>query len=155
PPGQTARLPELAAEQVRLKVDVIVAQFTPAATAAKAATTVIPIVMAGVGNPIETGLITSLAQPGGNIKGGALLASELGGKSVQLLREAVPSMRRVAVLLNATDPFAKPYLEQIQIAARTLAVDVQPIKVNGSSELEAAFPRLSKDRIDALIVQPS
>jgi ABC-type uncharacterized transport system substrate-binding protein len=155
PAGQADRLPDLAAELVRLKVDVILAQFTPAATAAKAATTAIPIVMAPAGNPIETGLIASLARPGGNVTGVAGVASELGGKSVQLMREMMPAVRRMAALLNATDPFAKPLLEQIQLAARTVAIDIEPLKVSGGAELEAAFSQMSKARIEAVVVQPS
>ena len=155
PAGQADRLSDLAAELVRLKVDVIVAQFTPASTAAKAATTAIPIVMAPAGNPVETGLIASLAQPGGNVTGVAGLASELGGKSVQLMREMVPSARRVAALLNAKDPFSKPLLEQIQLAARTVAFDIRAVRVSGGEELEAAFAQMSSERIQAVIVQPS
>ena len=155
PPGQGDRLPDLAAELVRLKVDVILAQFTPAATAAKAATTAIPIVMAPAGNPIETGLIASLARPGGNVTGVAGVASELGGKSVQLMREMIPSARRMAALLNAKDPFAKPLLEQILLAARLVAVEIHPVRVSGREELEAAFSQMTKERIEAVIVQPS
>src|SRR5262245_57985785 len=155
PTRQADRLPELAAELVRLKVDVIIAQFTPAATAAKVATTNIPIVMAPVGNPIETGLIASLARPGVNITGVAGVASELGGKSVQLMREMLPSARRAAALLNAKDPFAKPLLDQIELAARNVALEIHPMRVGGTEELEAAFSQMSRERIDAVIVQPS
>jgi len=92
--------------------------------------------MAPAGNPIETGLVANLARPGGNVTGVAGVASELGGKNVQLIREMMPSARRLAALLNATDPFAKPFLEQIQSAARTVAVDIQAIRVSGSEELD-------------------
>src|SRR5437899_1352916 len=98
--GQAGRLPELAAELVRLKVDVIVAWFTPAARAAKQATPDIPIVMALVGNPVETGLVESLARPGGNVTGMAGVGSELAGKCVELIREMLPAGRRIAVLAN-------------------------------------------------------
>ena len=155
PAGQADQIPGLAAELVRLKVDVIVAQFTPAALAAKAATTAIPVIMAPAGNPIETRLVASLARPGGNVTGVAGVASELGGKNVQLIREMMPSVRRVAALLNATDLFAKPFLEQIQLAARTVAVDIQPMKISRGEELEAAFLQMSRERIEAVIVQPS
>ncbi len=103
PVGQADRLPDLVAELVRLKVDVIVAQFTPAALAAKAATTAIPIVMAPAGNPIETGLVANLARPGGNVTGVAGVASELGGKNVQLIREMMPSARRARPLTLTSD----------------------------------------------------
>src|SRR5262245_28477144 len=110
--GQIDRLPELAAELVRLKVDVIVTWFTPTAVAAKQATREIPIVMAETGDPIGTGLVISLPRPGGNVTGIASVTAELAGKSVQLIRDMLPSARRVTALANATDPFSKPFLEQ-------------------------------------------
>ena len=113
--GQIDRLPELAAELVRLKVDVIVTWFTPTAVAAKQATREIPIVMAETGDPIGTGLVMSLPRPGGNVTGIASVTAELAGKSVQLIRDMLPSARRVTALANATDPFSKPFLEQIQL----------------------------------------
>src|SRR6266487_1031319 len=106
--GQINRLPELAAELVRLKVDVIVTWFTPTAVAAKQATREIPIVMAETGDPIGTGLVMSLPRPGGNVTGIASVTAELAGKSVQLIRDMLPSARRVTALANATDPFSKP-----------------------------------------------
>ena len=116
--GQTERLSALAMELVGLKVDVIIAQFTAAAQAAKAATTTIPIVMAAVGDPVEAGLVASLVRPGGNITGSAALASELAGKSVQLINElGLLSTRRVAVMASATNPFTKPFLDHIRLAA--------------------------------------
>src|SRR5262249_51994386 len=111
--GQINRLPELAAELVRLKVDVIVTWFTPTAVAAKQATREIPIVMAETGDSVGTGLIMSLPRPGGNVTGIASVTAELAGKSVQLIRDMLPSARRVTALANATDPFSKPFLEQI------------------------------------------
>src|SRR6478672_10504152 len=113
--GQIDRLPELAAELVRLKVDVIVTWFTPTAVAAKQATREIPIVMAETGDPIGTGLVASLPRPGGNVTGMASVTAELAGKSVQLIRDMLPSARRVTALANATDPFSKPFLQQIQL----------------------------------------
>src|SRR5262245_4543184 len=107
--GKASLLTEAAAELVRLKVDVIVAYQTPAVTAAKQATSEVPIVMAGA-EALRTGLVASLAQPGGNITGMAGYGPELGGKNIELIREVLPSGRRVAVLANATDPFTKPYL---------------------------------------------
>jgi putative ABC transport system substrate-binding protein len=153
--GKANLLPELAAELVHLKVDIIVVWHTPVAHAAKQATHEIPIVMADVGDPVGTGLIASLARPGGNITGLAGITAELAGKSVQLIREMLPSARRVVALLNATDPFAKPFLEHIQRAARTVGVDIQPVKVDRGEEFEAAFLRMSRERIDVVIVQPS
>ena len=153
--GQINRLPELAAELVRIKVDVIVTWFTPAAQAAKRATREIPIVMALVGNPIETGLVESLARPGGNITGMAGVAAELAGKSVQLIREMMPSARRVAALANAPDPFSKPFVENIRLAGAATGTIIDVIMLRGVAEVEAAFPAMEKDRPDAVIVQPS
>jgi len=154
PAGQAERLPDLAMELVGLKVDVIVAQFTAAAQAAKAATTTIPIVMAAVGDPVEAGLVVSLARPGGNVTGSAALAGELAGKSVQLIKELL-SARRIAVMASSTNPFTKPFLDQIQLAAGLLDVDIQQIMIGSAEELDAAFAQVSKNRIDAVIVQPS
>ena len=153
--GQINRLPELAAELVRIKVDVIVTWFTPAAQAAKRATREIPIVMALVGNPIETGLVESLARPGGNITGMAGVAAELAGKSVQLIREMMPSARRVAALANAPDPFSKPFVENIRLAGAATGTIIDVIMLRGVAEVEAAFPAMEKDKPDAIIVQPS
>jgi ABC-type uncharacterized transport system substrate-binding protein len=113
--GHLERLPELANELVRLKVDIIVTWFTPTAVAAKQATHEIPIVMAETGDPIGTGLVASLPRPGGNVTGMASVTAELAGKSVQLIREMLPAARRVTALANATDPFSKPFLEQIRL----------------------------------------
>src|SRR5579859_7008987 len=105
--GETNRLPELAAELVRLKVNMIVPWFTPAAIAAKQATREIPIVCAACGDMVGTGLVESLARPGGNVTGNSSLNAELAGKTVELIRDMVPSAKRVAALANATDPFSK------------------------------------------------
>ena len=106
--GHLDRLPELAAELVRLKIDIIVTWFTPAALAAKQATLEIPIVMADAGDPVGMGLVASLPRPGGNVTGIAGMTAELAGKSVQLIRDMLPWARRVTALANATDPFSKP-----------------------------------------------
>ncbi len=153
PQDQVDRLPEVAADLVRLNVDVIVAQFTAAAQAAKAATTVIPIVMAAVGDPVGTGLVSSLARPGGNVTGSAAFAAEAAGKGLQILKEIL-LLRHVAVLVSSVDRFAKPFIEQIKLAGAALDIDVLPITIGGAQDLEAAFVRMSKDRIDAVLVQP-
>ena len=137
--GQIDRLPELAAELVRLKVDVIVTWFTPTAVAAKQATREIPIVMAETGDPIGTGLVMSLPRPGGNVTGIASVTAELGGKSVQLIRDMLPSARRVTALANATDPFSKPFLEQIQLGGEATRTKISAVRVKSSDEFEAAF----------------
>src|SRR5262249_46464853 len=152
--GQVGRLPELAAELVRLKVDVIVTWFTPAAQAAKQATREIPIVMALVGNPVETGIVESLARPGGNITGMAGVAGELAGKSVQFIREMLPSAHRVVALANAPDPFSKPFVEHIRLGGAATGTEIAPLMIQGA-EVEAAFVAMEKDRPDAVIVQPS
>jgi putative ABC transport system substrate-binding protein len=153
--GQAGQLPELAAELVRLKVDLIVTWFTPAAQAAKQATHDIPIVMALAGDPVATGLVQSLSRPGGNVTGMAAGGAELAGKCVELIRDLLPSAHRVAVLVNASDPFTKPFLEQIRLAGATTGTVIEPIMIHNPEELDAAFPALEKDRPDAVIVQPS
>jgi putative tryptophan/tyrosine transport system substrate-binding protein len=153
--GQLGRLPELAAELVRLNVDLIVAWFTPAAQAAKRATHDIPIVMMLVGNPVETGLVESLPRPGGNITGMAGVGAELAGKSVELMRAMLPSARRVVALANAPDPFAKPFLERLQLGGATVGLTIDPIMIHRIEELDAAFLAMEKERPDAVIVQPS
>src|SRR5215472_7500586 len=153
--GQINRLPELAAELVRLKVDVIVTWFTPTAVAAKQATREIPIVMAETGDPIGTGLVMSLPRPGGNVTGIASVTAELAGKSVQLIRDMLPSARRVTALANATDPFSKPFLEQIQLGGEATGTAINPIRISNNEEFESAFAAMERDRPDAIIVQPS
>jgi putative ABC transport system substrate-binding protein len=152
--GQVSRLPELAAELVHLKVDVIVAWFTPAAMAAKQATREIPVV-ALAGDPVANGLVESLARPGGNITGTSGMAADLGAKCVQLIRDMLPSARRVAPLVNVPDPFWKPFLEKIRLAGDATATTIEPIMIGGPEELDAAFLAMEKKRPDAVIVQPS
>src|SRR6478736_6349589 len=122
--GDAARLPQLATELVSSQVDVVVATFTPCALAAKQATTSIPIVMAAVADPIAVGLVTSLARPGGNITGFSNMAAETAGKSVELFRDMLPSIRRVAVLANPVDAFTRPLLEQVHLAGRTIGIEI-------------------------------
>src|SRR6059058_4241631 len=152
--GQINRLPELAAELVRLKVDVIVTWFTPTAVAAKQAAREIPIVMAETGDPIGTGLVASLPRPGGNVTGIASVTAKLAGKSVQLIRDMLPRARRATALANATDPFSKPFLDQIELGGEATGTTINPVRIS-SSELETAFASMEKDRPDAVIVQPS
>ena len=153
--GKPDLLPELAVELVRLKVDIIVASQTPAVTAAKRATMEIPIVMAAAGDPVGTGLVSSLARPGGNITGLSGTTAELGAKILELIREMLPATRRVAILANATDPFTKPFISQIELGGRTLGIAIQTIVVRGVAEFAAAFAAMAKERADAVIVQPS
>ncbi|MFZ2139380.1 MAG: ABC transporter substrate-binding protein, partial [Xanthobacteraceae bacterium] len=137
------------------KVDIIVTWFTPTAVAAKQATHEIPIVMAETGDPIGTGLVASLPRPGGNVTGMASVTAELAGKSVQLIREMLPSARRVTALANATDPFSKPFLEQIKLGGEATGTTINAIGVSSNEEFETAFAGMEQDRPDALIVQPS
>lgn len=151
--GAADRLAPLAAELVAAKVDAIVAILTPAALAAKRATQTIPIVMQA-GDPVGMGIVDSMARPGGNITGVDGAGATLGAKRVELMREFVPSAKRIAVLLNTTDPFNKPFLEQVQASAATLGLQVDPIPVT-PSDLETAFGPLQARPPDIVIVQPS
>jgi putative tryptophan/tyrosine transport system substrate-binding protein len=152
--GTMERLPELAAELVRVPVDVIVATFTPCALAAKQATSTIPIVMVAVADPISAGLVQSLARSGGNVTGFSNMAAETAGKSVELLRDMLPSLRRVAVLANPADPFTVPFLEQVQLAGRTAAIEIAPVAMaRGADEVEAAFAMMTREVAQAVVVQ--
>ena len=150
--GNPDLLPDLAAELVRSKVDLLAAIFTPCALAAKQATREIPI-FAIAGDPVGTGLVGSLARPGGNITGLSNMGAETGGKCLELFRDMLPSLRRVGVLANPVDPFSKSIVEQIQVAGRTAGIDIGPIvMVRGLSDVEAGFSALARDRADALVV---
>ena len=153
--GKQDLLRALADELVRLKVDIIVASQTPAVIAARQATSGIPIVMAPAGDPVATGLISSLARPGGNITGLSGTSAELGAKTLELVREVLPSTRRVAVLANAADPFSRSFVEQIEQGGRTLGIAIQTIMVRGEEEFAAAFAAMDKERADAVMVQGS
>jgi putative ABC transport system substrate-binding protein len=156
--GKVDRAPELAAELVRLKVDIIVVSGgPPPIRAAKNATKTIPIVMVGLGaDPVEAGLVDSLARPGGNVTGLTNLARELGGKRLELLKEAVPKVARVAVLY---DPAFRGSVidvkEVLPVAARTLGLTIQPWEVRGADGLEKVFAALNKERPDGLYVPAS
>jgi putative ABC transport system substrate-binding protein len=149
------RLPKLAAELVNLKVDVIVAVYTPCALAAKQATREIPIVIMS-GDPVGTGLVPSLNRPGGNITGVSLMAAELFGKCVEIIRDLLPDAHRVAALGNSNDPFSKPFLEQIRLAGKKTGVEIAPaITVSKADELDDAFAAMNKEAASAVIVQGS
>jgi putative ABC transport system substrate-binding protein len=153
--GQANRIPELAAELVRLRVDVIVTWFTPTTQAAKQATREIPIVMADTRDPIGTGLVAGLARPGGNITGIAGITAELSGKCIELIRDILPAACRVTALANATDPFSKPFLEQVQLAGKATGTTINPVRISSREEFEGAFAAMEKERPDAVVVQPS
>jgi putative tryptophan/tyrosine transport system substrate-binding protein len=150
--GNYDRLPSLAAELVRLKVDVIVTYGTPASQAAKRATGTIPIVMAGAIDPVATGLVTSVARPGGNLTGLSLMSPELVGKQLEILKEVVPKASRVAVLWNPANPGNVQQLREAEAAARTLGVRLQPLEASGSSEIDSAFAAMTNEQAGAAIV---
>jgi putative ABC transport system substrate-binding protein len=154
--GKLDRLPGLAAELVHLKVDVIVTLYVPPSLAAKQATREIPIV-AIVGDPVETGIVSSLARPGGNVTGVSLMASALAGKSVELFRDMLPAARRVGVLGHSTNPvFAKAMLDEVLIAGGPTGLEIQPVvMVRGPEEFESALSTLVKEQADAVVVQGS
>jgi len=153
--GKLDRLPMLAAELVGLKVDIIVASETPAVQAAKRATTEIPIVMAPSGDPVGTGLITSLSRPGGNVTGLSAATAELAGKSLELIREILPAARRVAALADPANAFTKSFLAQINASARPAGLEIQPVMLGGADDLDPVFANMASSGIDALIVQPT
>ena len=149
--GKYERLPDLAAELVRLKVDLIVTHGTPGAQAAKSATATIPIVMAVVGNPVETGLVASIVRPGGNVTGIALFFPELNAKRLELLKEAVPRIARVGALLNLDNPANASVLSAMGEAARALRLELHRVGVRRPEELDGVIAQL-KGRIDGLSV---
>jgi putative tryptophan/tyrosine transport system substrate-binding protein len=151
--GDFGRLPDLAAELVRLEVAVIVAAPTPAAVAARNATGTIPIVMINVGDPVGLGLITSLSRPGGNITGSSFtVGTDTFGKALELLRDAVPSLRSVAVLSNPANPSHALVTRDVEVAARALGVQVQSFEIRGPDEFDSAFAAMTKERVEALYV---
>ena len=151
--GKQDRLPELATELVRRQVDLIMTHGGQGGLAAKQATTTIPIVLAAVIDPVGTGLVASLARPGGNVTGLSLGIGEgFAGKWLQLLKEAVPKLSRVGVLWNRANPGVAPQVSDIQSAARTLGVRLQLLEFRGSDELEGALASMAATRSDALIV---
>jgi putative tryptophan/tyrosine transport system substrate-binding protein len=152
--GKESLLAALAAELVQSKVDIIVAWQTPPAQAAKSATQEIPIVI-WAGDPVGTGLVESIARPGGNVTGVSSAGAEIAGKRVAILREVLPSLRRIAALANASDPFARPFISQSELAAQTLGVNLQPIIVDPDKELKRAFEQMQGAHVDALLIQGS
>ncbi len=152
--GKQERLPELAAELVRLNVDILVTPGTLATLAAKHATTTIPIVMVAVGDPVGTGFAASLARPSGNITGLSDVNPDLTAKRLQLLKEVVPKLARAAVLLNPAHPPNVRQLEETQAAARTLGVALQILEVRRSDDIERAFTAVARERAGAVVVLP-
>ncbi len=150
--GKNDRLPELAAELVRLKVDVLVTHAVPATRAAKQATTTIPIVTAAVADPVALGLVASLARPGGNITGSTFFFAEIIAKRLELLKEAMPRITQVAVLLNPDNPSMGPNFRAMELKAKSLKVVLQRFEARGPNEFENAFSAMAKKRVDAVAV---
>jgi putative ABC transport system substrate-binding protein len=150
------KLSEIAAALVREKVDVIVTSATNATLAAQQATREIPIVMMGIGDPVGMGIVPSYAHPGGNITGTTALAPETAAKHVELLKEMMPSVHRIAVLGNASDvAFARTFIDHVERAGRIQQVEIVPVIITAGPELDAAFPAMLGNKIEAVIVQPS
>ncbi len=153
--GKADRLRGLAAELVRLKVDVIVTSGPTATRAAKEATVTISIVTAQDNDPVGNGLVASLARPGGNITGLSTLAPEISGKRLELVKEIVPSVSRVAVLGSSSTPGNPQALRETELAARVLGLQIQYLQVRGAKDIEPAFRAAAKDRADAVLMLQS
>jgi ABC-type uncharacterized transport system substrate-binding protein len=150
--GKTERNADLAAELVRLKVDVIVTDNTNAAMALKKATSTIPIVMTTSTDPVGSGLIASFARPGGNVTGLASVTGELGGKLLDLLKEVAPKLTRAAIL-GTGDPVNKLFVKATEVPARALGVQLVPVMVQGPDDFEGAFRAMTKERVNGLLVR--
>jgi putative tryptophan/tyrosine transport system substrate-binding protein len=150
--GSAERLPDLAAELVRLQVEVLVAGGAPAIRAAQHATRTIPIVMAGTADPVAQGFVASLAHPGGNITGMSSLSAELHGKRLEFLKETVPQSTRIAVLTNPASPYHASRMHTLTVTAQTLGVHLHVVEVRRAEELDTAFAALAQAHAEALLV---
>jgi putative ABC transport system substrate-binding protein len=150
--GNFDRLPQLAAELVTANVDVIVTGSTPGALAAKRATNTIPIVMVTTGDPIQGGLVASLARPGGNITGVTALGQALNAKRIELLKEVVPGVKRVAVLANPSSPYTEPFLQQGEAAAQVLGLGVSVVEAREPNDIEPAIQKAVALQAEGLMV---
>ncbi len=150
--GKYERFPALVAELLSAKVDVIVTAGTPATLAVTKATSTVPLVMVAVGDPVGTGIVPSLARPGGNITGLSSIAPDLEGKRLNLLREVVPELSRVAFFLNPANAFHTVSIRQARAAAQTLRIKLQSVEVRKSEDLDTAFAAILKERPDALLI---
>jgi len=152
--GKADRLPALAAELVGLKVEIVFTSSTPSVLAVKKATSTIPIVFVSISDPVASGLVTSLARPGGNITGLSIVAVELSGKRLELLKEAVPSVTRVAFIWNSANPAQAPQWGEAQAAAQALGLQLQSLEVRSANDFDSAFEAALKERVQALITTP-
>jgi putative ABC transport system substrate-binding protein len=150
--GKLERLPALAAELVQLKPDVLVTATTPCAMAAKRATQSIPIVLASVGDPVFTGLVPSLARPGGNITGSSLFTADESAKRLELIKDALPRTRRVALLVNPTNPLWAGSVQEVERVARSLKLELQRIEARTPGDFEPAIAAAVEKRADALVL---
>jgi putative ABC transport system substrate-binding protein len=150
--GRNERFPEIAADLVGLKVDVIVTWGTQPALAAKRATPTIPIVMGAIGDPVAPGLVSNLARPGGNITGLSALTAELEEKRLEILKEVIPGLARVGLLVNPTNAYTAPALQRIRLAAQRLNVSLGVQEARDTTTLDGALERLTRERPDALMV---
>jgi putative ABC transport system substrate-binding protein len=146
-------LPALAADLVRLKVDIVVTEGTPPTRAAKQATTTIPIVMTVTGDPVAAGLVANLARPGGNLTGASFFMVELGPKRLQLLKEAIPTLSRIAVVWNPSNPIHGPAVKRIEATAKTSGMDVQLIKLQGPADVGDALVRIGQARSGLVVLE--
>jgi putative ABC transport system substrate-binding protein len=149
--GRAERFPEFAGELVRLKADIIIVTTTPAALAVKSATSIVPVVFPTAIDPVGTGVVPSLARPAGNITGSTTQAPEIVAKRLQLLKEAIPHLSRVAVLWNAANPANAGQWREVQGAARALGLTLQSREVRGPRDFERAFAAMARERPDALL----
>ena len=152
--GKAEKIPDHAAELVRLKVDVIVAEGTISALAAKQATRTVPIVMVNIGDPVASGLVSSLGRPGGNVTGSTMLGPEIVRKTLQLLKDAAPAISRVTVLIDPTNPGQTLPDQQMAAAAEVLGVRPQRVDIQTSADLDNAFAAVLQQRAQALLVYP-
>lgn len=151
--GKDERLPGLAQELIALKVKLIVASGTPASFAAAKATRTVPIVMGGIAaNPVETGLVASLARPGGNVTGMTVISAQLGGKRLELFKAMLPGLSRVAVFWNPTNPTYGQVMEELEAGARALGLQLQRLEVRVPDDFEGAFTAATREQAGALIV---
>jgi ABC-type uncharacterized transport system substrate-binding protein len=150
--GEYERFPALVTELIAAKVDVIVTAGTPAALAMKKATTTVPLVMVAVGDPVGTGLVPSLARPGGNLTGLSSIAPDLEGKRLQLLREVVPALSHVAMFVNSLNPFHVSSMRQAHAAAQAMGIKLQLHDISKSEDLDGAFAAIREERPDALLI---
>ena len=153
-PGRWEELPELAAELVRLKVDLLITEGTPASLAAKQATRLVPVVMVYVGDPVASGLVSSLARPGGNVTGVSMNANEIVRKDIELLKEITPGLSRVAVWMDSTNPSHLPAFAAMDATADRLKVRLQRVDVRTAADLDGGFAATLSQRAEAIAVYP-